>query len=273
MVRNLDKYTKFQRFLYVFHFAVCSLLFMISLFFVNDKNAIDTALLFTTLIASIFIVANHRFGIFLRLIYLGLYSYLAFQYKLYTDFTLKIIFFYPFAIVRVKDLYLTKDLTKWRNAVAHEMLINRKRKCCKGMGWFYGWLIIGVIIIAILTHLFEDTLRLDNFMSQPFYATMTVVAYIYLLLDYRRNLNRWPFGFMYNCIVAAMWLQSKEISVALFLNILFWIYYTATGTIEAIYLREIHKSRSVYSLYLRDVKDVSRKCKNDKQQCIKKNRF
>ena len=246
---------------------------MVSLFFVNDKNVIDTALLFTTLIASIFIVANHRFGIFLRLIYLGLYAYLAFQYKLYTDFTLKIIFFYPFAIIRIKDLYLTRDISKWRKAIAHEMLINRKRKCCKGMGWFYGWLFVGLILISALTHFFEDVLILDDFMSQPFYATMTVVAYIYLLLDYRRNLNRWPFGFMYNCIVTSMWLQSKEVSVALFLYMLFWIYYTAAGTIEAIYLREVHRHRSVYSLYLREVKDVSKKCKNNKQQCIKKNKF
>ena len=257
MVRNLEKYTNFQVILYHLHFIFCSLLFIISLFFINPDNYIDTALLYITLLASIFIIVNHRFSMILRMVYISLYAYIAYKHGLRTDVFIKMVFFFPFAMIRSGQLYLTFNRKKWRKIVAKELTIYRN--VCNTMGIFYIWCVLGFVGIFMIRDTINDTILNDRMMGSTFYAILILVSFAYLYLDYGRKLNRWTFGIIYNLMVGYMWLSADNISVAIILYLIFWIYYTTVGTIEAIYLREIRRSKSVFSLYLKDIKNYKKK--------------
>lgn len=257
MVRNLNKYTKFQKVLFNLHFIICGIFFIIPLFFLNQNTWLDTLMLYITIIASMYILANDRRAIILRIFYLSIYTFIAFQYGLNIDVFIKIAFYIPFAMLRTWELYHTKDEHQWRSLVAKEINSTRRHgKNCHNMGTFYVWLVIGVCVATIINDVFDDKILLDKSIGDVYYIVLILVAFGFIFLDYRRNMNRWTFGVMYNILTANLWLHVNNVSVAMGLYICFWIYYTSIGTIEAIYLREINKVRSLFALNLKEVKNT-----------------
>ena len=265
MVRNLNKYTKFQLVLFRLHFIICTLFFVIPLFFLNQNTWLDTLMLYITIIASMLILMNDRKAMFLRVVYLSIYTFIAFQYGLHMDVFIKTAFYIPFAMLRIWELYFTHDRQKWRQLIVKDINSTRKnaRICDKNMsmGTFFVWLVIGVCFATIINDIFEDSILIDKSIGDIYYIVLLLVAFGFIFLDYRKSMNRWTFGVMYNILTANLWIHANNVSVAMGLYICFWIYYTSIGTIEAIYLREINKVRSLFALNLREVKDPSKKRK------------
>lgn len=264
MFKELQDYTKFQKILLFIFFVSCFVLStLLFLDFIKNPNTIiDTSVSAFALFSGFLVIFNSRWSTITRIIYLFLYTIVAFRFKMYIDATIKLLWLLPFAIYKAKQVFPIKSDNEWLNFLK-KMDIRRKRIISPKL--YYAWItILGIVYIG-LYNFFEDIHlhTVDSSIDITFYVFLTISGIVFGYLTKNQSLAKWPYGLIYHSLVFFMWVNLEE-SFAIDIYCIFWIIYTLLGCIEGFYVQENGIKKSIFLLNLSTmVKKRKEKIKKD----------
>lgn len=255
MGRDLYKYTKVQLVLYrIFEIVVFVLGCIILINSITSNRYLLSDLIgLLALLASVLIICNSRLVNSVRLIYLLLYFYEAWQYEHYVDALIKLLVLVPMAAYVLIKTYMKRTKIEWTNFVKKEVY-KRTRSESKYTVLSFG-LFIGVLSF-ILTKMFNQYVEAfdDHTLSSLFFTFLTVSGFMFGWYNKNQSIVKWPYGLVYHTLVFYMWSRTSH-NFAMDIYCIFWVIYTILGCIEAYYLREFDLGNpSIFILDLNMVK-------------------